>query len=924
MSNYTTGRDGFSRDLPARPAAHRARSRSPPQGRIRRDELPIPRTRVDRDAPPQILARKKPIDSSTPAYAHASTSALASSSTYDRNAASDRPDVTASRRSSTAAEHLRDDMLLRLSASHAERSLFEQMEDKRFAISEDRKELAEQLKKIKTLQDYRSKAGANDSKVVAKLTEHQQAHSRLDQKIRSDTDELYRMQLWWQLDLFPILLEEHLKAYREDERKRYDKLKDDIADMHAHNRGEAKHLLEVEKQMRSASGMIHKCQSDSDRVKNELATLNKDVTHLRTELLDARNRLSDSRSLTKGLRDDLNKDVVQITEHSSRIRRIEDKVDGIQAKLGKVAGVARTTTGSPALTNAPAPPSPGAQVSRPLPISPVQGSRPCPRPAEATATPEPASTTTAASASAATDESSAKTAEAPPNSEAGSEAVTRSQFRKWDRDFKKDLELRLDEIKDLAIAEATAENQACMEDRLRKLARRWREKAARGETGPTDQAEGSSASAPAGLGVDSSGDAAARSATGPMPMDVDSTESQPRPSDDTAAKDITLTALATGTLTRDARPSSSIRSLADANGVEAAPSLNAEAQSASSQTSAAEASTVLNVVSAANGDLTPAAASTASPQLATVSAEEGDRRTVAVPAEVLKSVRILLKEHEAQIAAIKQEVDDFRSSEAKRLDSLLTSPVVVKRLLASLKQNGLDMPAEVVSAIKPLLQSTLSALRDELAPALEPQRSLADKVQTLEDARSELKTLVDNKADWLQKQIEALDDQCSLQGALLVKLAEHANPRKPPPPSTTPTPTTGGTQEAEHARSSMPRSALPQQPAPHAQQSVLQPTSQPRAQLQHHEAQYQGGQHQPQQPANLRSHAVRSPSALNVSATALSPHVQYPVPGIADQLRQAQAQPQQLLHHQHLQQARPQEPYAASAPSYPYHDPNLR
>ncbi|KAJ1017850.1 hypothetical protein NDA16_005166 [Ustilago loliicola] len=928
MNPYASGRDGFSRDGPSRPPAHRRRSQSPPPTRLHRDH----------DGPAKTLPRKPttafnstslgPADT----YIHGHASASSSTSTYDGSATYVRPPTLerskpiVPRRSSNAVDP-RSEVVHRLTGAKPERTLFEQIESKRWAMSEDRKDLSDLLKKIKSLEDYLAKSGNKDTKNIERLTSHKQQQQRLEQKIKVETDELYRMTIEWQYDLtvhfFPALLaaatvpieaniddlRSKIKADREDEQKRYDS---------------------VETKSRMALGEVNRLKSDINKITQDVSGAIRDGDRLRQDYTE----------FSKQLRKDVDKDVKQINDNRQRLNQIERNLASLQARGGganpSLAQQATVATFVRANSNVPS--SPGsAQISRPRATSPPQDprTRPAPRPQVTDAASTSATASTSASA-AAKHEPSAENATTAPKPATGSEPVTRAQFRKWARDFHLDLELQLEELKDIAVGEATFENQARMEDRIRALARRWKEKATNGEDlSGRPAAEGSGATATNAViaSIDNlaavTPQSTADTTTQPTPMDIETNATQERPTNtSTGPNGVQPTQGATASTSKHG-PTSPASSEADFDVVEVTTPPNATSQNGTAATSTSAASnTSANADPKTNADATSAtqqASSTpADPNAAAV-------KTVKMPAEILRNIREALKQHESQIVAVKREFETLRTSENRSLDHLLNAPDKLKQLSDALKANGLDIPAESIGALATQLEAVISAMRADIVAIRNSQQNLDDRVTTLETWQAEFIQQVNGQQQWLQKQLETLDDQSSLQGALLVKLAEHANPRrKSAAPATS---VIGAIQAAAATNTRSPNVA-------HAVPPLQQPAqiqAQPMPQLQQ--------QPLPPHPHQAQQHTGNSPNLMmraaqpqqqqrpgDVAPAAMSAHMHQLLQQRPQQPPQIQPPMQQIVHHQMQQPQQQQQqqhpaynmPQAQALGQYHYQDPNQR
>lgn len=836
MDSFVAARDRASRWGEQSDRSERGRSKSPPQNRIHPEREYIHRDRDrDREAPPVILNRKQTYipqactSASINNHSLASTSASSSSSGWDRNPPSssrhvlpERPEAAAARRSSAVLEP-RADTINRLYSLPAERGLFDQMELKRHLIAEDRRELKALISRIASAQAHLNKAATKDPRSIAKLTEEQSKQATLEQKIKSNTDDLYRMQCEWQLAVVEQITSPQLNNALPPLERKVAELRADIQDFRADSRTDRERTDEIETRSRQNAGQVNKFQSD-------ILKLKADFTALRRSYEDDHIKI----------RKDVDKDVRQIHEHGNRIKRVEKDLASLQTKLAHPSVAQQVAAGTSSRSTSVAPSDSG---SRQLATSPVRDSRNGPA--------QPASTeAAAASAQASTSDPATQTAQASTSKTSVSDAVTRAQFRKWANDFRQDLELQLDEIRELAVQEATAENQSCMDERLRLLARRWKEKAEKGEdlSGPAPQPEQNVTSTNAAASS-SSTTAKEAVASEPTPMDVETDETENRSSAVNAEVIAPPNGVVAGASANEApQPSLPAPAQPSPHVIDVSPPTPGTDSAA---TPAATAVVDKPSDAALGADATAAGhsasmlqaafeASTASAQRATPSAKsdspEGGaakKEAVSMPVEALKAIRVMLKHHEKQvkeqneqIAAINQKVATLQSLESKVADDRLTTPAQLHVLIAALKENGFQTAADAAAAAA-VSQQNQQAITEGLSE-MTAMRSLIQildgKVKTLEQARVDVMALIQQRTDWLQRQLETLDDQSSLQGALLVKLSEHANPRKPPP---APTPTTPQVATAQ-ARSPNLNSALPQQ---HHQQQQQQRQPQPQPQL---------------------------------------------------------------------------------------------
>ena len=897
MSPPSGPRDGYGHDLPPRPShSHsRARSRSPPPPR---PYPPPARVSRDHDAAPKLLQKKSVTASNSiplnPAGSHShSYAAPAPSASVASSSSSIHDRVPPPARSSDSFAEAPAELLARLKASQPERSLFDQIELKRYDITEDRRDLFEQRKKLKTLQDYVNKTANKDPKTIAKLTEQQQAVLALEQKINAAMDALYVLHIQWQLALTNHIVTAAVSPVD----SKYD---------------------ELDKRYRSAHGEVtkiridvHKAKNDMDKLGEHVAKLKQDVVTVKADAsLDAKrvDRISKELSDTsKDLRKDLNQDVVQITDNQRRIKRLERDLDAIHAKLPKSSSSSSSSNAvsqrtivvspAPAATTSTAPASPRSAWDRSDP--PVTD--PHPRPALPPASADIASASKTASNIAATSEPATKSGQtAPETSAPGSKPVTQAQFRKWDRDLKQDLELRFDEVLDRAVQEATAENHACMEERLQALARKWKYRVTKGGDTSIQQP-------PAGT-------------AGPAPMELDAVETQNLTAGTAASTQLAQDAQTAGAVPSHAGPSSPARSAADSDIIEIVTPPNGASQNGKGSTStpaepgASEPGASAGGAAAGDGTSSSAAQPTSTTASApseaqptkSPSAEGGTAKAkmVSIPAQVLHGIRIALKDNGQQIDTIKREVAELHSAEGelfeklfeklldklyiRLFDKLLTSQDLLERLYAALtERTGLGGQHEAFRQAGQQLQTQVVKLQTEMETLRRLQQVTGVEVQSNKEWRQEFSVYAKQRLDELAKQHEALDDQTSLQGALLVKLSEHANPRRAP----------SAQQAVSDGRVQSPavRSPLVQQAQAQAQQ----------LQRPHHLP----PQPQPQQLVSPMS----APRPSLDAAVGISPH----------QLQQQQQQMQQLQQHyqQVVQHPNPGYNTAPSAP-YPYQDPN--
>ncbi|SPO30586.1 uncharacterized protein UTRI_05203 [Ustilago trichophora] len=899
MSSYGSSRDGYGRDrdrdLPRHPSDPRARSRSPPSrpraaAPFDRDYHSSAQPR-DNDLTPKLLPRKPAIASNsipvntTGGHSHAFASTSASSSTLDRNGPSTRfslperpePSTSAPHKPSFAAEPPTDLLLTRLIASQSERNLFDQIEDLRFTVTELRRDHGEQRKKLKTFQNYVDKTANKDPKAIAKLNEQQQSVLALEQQISRELDALYTLQVQWEVAVSnqaisaataPLEsrideLRKEVRAWRGEVRQEIKSSRDDLRkEIKAEAADENKRLDEIDKHHRMNSGQVNRMQSDIVKIKQQLQTHTKDVQHLRQ---------------------DLDKDAFQITDNHNRLNALERASASSQPRPS-TSTIARSAAPSTAQSISAAATSGWSRSA-----SPVQDPRI--RPASRPTIADAAATSGAASTSVTAQASSAHSTHPEPTAAPTSKPVTQAQFRKWDRDLKQDLELRFDEIKELAVQEATDANQSCIESRLRMLARKWKEKVTNGQDASEQRAQVEASVAAAIYNAGASSSNVPASGIESTPMDIDAA----------ADVDKAQSAHTASASTNHADPSSITRSRPDCDAIEIVSPTNGASQT---------------------GMHTPPVA-----KLTTAEPDAVKAVVIAALAEALRGIRATLKEHDTNIAGVKQELDHLLSMDGKASDKLfhalysklhneffdkllehfLSSTDHLKRLFAALRdKSGLAEYFDTISAAVRKLHSDYATMHTEMVGL----RDLGARVRSSDESRLEFTASVTDKLESLQGQLNAMDDQSSLQGALIVKLCEHANPRRSAPAATT----TGGSR----VQSPVVRSPLVQQA--HAQQQAHRPQQQHQHQHQHHH------QHQHQQQQQLLSPAValRPPSTLDVAAASPSPNSQQR--GLAHQ--PPQALPQQLQQQmQQFQQAAQQQQqqlsgYAAPRAPYPYQDPN--
>ncbi|GAC93208.1 dynactin [Pseudozyma hubeiensis SY62] len=871
---------------------------------------------MDHDAPAKSLQRKPGasanLTSGNPTSGYPLNYASTSATTLDRNAPtsraqlSDRSDSSAAaRRNSSALTESAADLVTRLYASAPERQLFDQISLKSFAIFEDRRTLEDQHKKLKSVQDWLNKAGSNDQKNLARLTEQQQTVARLQQKINSDSDDLYRMQVRWQVDLnaqiMPSLLasltapleaklqdlSQEVRIEREKDRKRHD---------------------ELDQQARTVSGQVNRLHSDCSRIKSDVSALTKDKDRLHNEITDTR----------KELRKDVDKDVKQISDHCARIKRLEQKVDAFVENAPRPSVAQRTSTAS-ASARAPSttPSSPGAaSMARPRVTSPAHDSRHRPALQSASAAKDVAASTAIVNGTSAQDDSYAAERSA---SASGSRPVTQAQFRKWVANNEQDLALRLDEIKDIAVQDATAENQACMEQRLRALARAWKKKALKRDDPTEDQDQAAShADTRESTAAAARTTAAVEGATSMEVEIVVPPEQQPINSDARRAG------------TNGASPSTNLQPDATVVVDVSTPDATSQASPVAASTSDQAKISTDSDASAARPGSAPATTQSASSgltqptNLQQSSAEKGkDTKTqiVTMPAAIVKDIRLSLEDCQSRLATVEQVIDSLRSIESEWVARLIESPDKLQQLLTALKDNGLGNVAENARIALVRLGSEVVTIQSGMEIIRSAEDESKARISAVEERGQQIIDIVNEKVNYLQRQFEALDDQAALQGALLVRLCEHANPRKSQPRAITATSGTSS-QAVRTTQSPVVQSPLVQH-AQHVQPSVLRQDHQPQPQT--HLA---AGQHQ---QSTLSGAMMRPRACLDQVATALSAHM-HPTAYAQEHaqptlLNSAQAQAYQQAQQQAQQQQQQQQQHSSfTVPgvAYPYPNPNQR
>ncbi|SJX64734.1 uncharacterized protein SRS1_15551 [Sporisorium reilianum f. sp. reilianum] len=883
MNPYSSGaRDNY------RSADPRGRSRSPPPSR-NYQEREAPRARIvrDHDAPSKSLPRKPvtstnalPVNASG-SFSHNYPSTSASATTLDRNASTSRAEPSASRRTSGAAAAAAvgngapADLAELLYASRPDFQLFEQLQTKNWTIIQDRLELERQQQKLEGIKRYVETRGADDARSPAMLADQHQKIANQEQKIRSGTQEFWRMQVVLNVQMMTALMaspfaqlesklqavSQEAKAERENDRKAHE---------------------DLQKSAYTHFGQINRFQSDISKSKGDLSALNKDVDRLRSECKD--------------MRKDLDADVVKITDNRERVKRLETDVAALQDKA------ARSFAG----------PSSAAIASA---ASPVQDprQRPAPQPSAASASASSAAAPSAAATSQSTTQNPAAAAAAappPPTASASapaSEPVTRAQFRKWVRDHDQDLEVRFEEVVELAVQEATAENRACMDQRIRALARNWKSRVLQGEDASTDQDQ---AASNADIGDPPSG-AAAAATDGDVPMDVETEQQQQQQQQQQQSQAPPAAAITNGvqpTQANVAPPSTSTQSQpasASATAVSAPTATSSASDAPKDDTPSIAPATMSEASSAAK----PAVTSPATPpvdgagQPRVVKQNGTDKQFAVIPVEALAAIRTTLKEHETQLAAVQQKLDALASLESESFAKLLESPEKIKQLLEALRRNGLSDVATDVGDALAQLRSDLDGIRTELG-AVRASHQAQQQVQ--EEFRPQMIALLNEKVEGLQRQYEMLDDQSSLQGALLVKLVEHANPRRSPP-----SPANSVSGGAAQASPGVQSPAVRSPPIQNAQRAQAAPVAQP------------GAPH----VSTLPNTMMRPASGVDAAATALSAHVQPQVYVTPQQAVHSVQAYQQAQHPQAQAQVHPQQHAAYAVPRgapYAYQDPNQR
>ncbi len=242
----------------------------------------------------------------------------------------------------------------------------------------------------------------------------------------------------------------------------------------------------------------------------------------------------------KDLRNDLDKDVAQISDNRKRIRVLEETVGERQSKGPKSGSSQQGAVAPSARAISTAPSSPGvASTAKVHTDATVQDPRLRPAPQPSSTSHASVSTPTSAS-----DNHCATTtnhAEASTRGQSLENYVTRSMLAHFSRNFEKDLELRLDEIKDLAVQEATAERFAVTEEQLRQLVRKWKQRAEIGGLELSDQARENSQGPATNTAGASSAQAAALE---PTPMDVEPAQPSTHQSDNNTAMEAAQAGLA--------------------------------------------------------------------------------------------------------------------------------------------------------------------------------------------------------------------------------------------------------------------------------------------------------------------------------------------------------------------------------------------
>lgn len=743
-----------------------------------RDKLAARNDPIDYDAPSTsgTAASNAFASNVSPSSSHnlASTSA----STLDRVASSsrnpliDRLEPTTARTSTSTSIESPSDLVARLYASDPERQLFDQIEIKSFAISEDRRNLEEELSKLKSVAEWLNDAGPNDPRNIARLAEQQQVVTRLEQKIKSNSADLYRMQLQWRVDVDARIIPALLAAATAPFEAKLQDLK--------HERGkDRKRQEELDHHARTFFGQSSRFQSDLNKIRSDLSALTRGNNRLHHEITDTR----------KELRKDVDKDVGQINDNRQRIKALEKKVAALQEKLDhpNVAQFSSSASAPAPTVSANPPVSKPAMASlvAPLPTSSALDSRVLPaEPAQPAAPAAVAAQPSAASANGTAPTQDSVLPRPPSPSKATalnseSKAVTQAQFRKWVANHEQDLEWRLDEIKDLAIQEATQENQACMDQRLRALARKWKSKALLRE----HATEAASSPKPGNPSNE-----ATAPADGAAPMDIDTEQQQNQASDAAIAPNAKQSANTTVAPTNPngANPPVGLQSNSAAGEATSTSQASAAAASSTSKESKRSSGTVL----AAPSDSAPAANQVASssstlqppgPPLLPPGQKENDSKasTAAISAAILKNMQNSLNKVHTQLTTLQKDTEVLRQFEREWLSRLLESPDKFEQLLTALKAKGLGHEADHVRAAVSHLGTQIVTIAESVVSLRTFEEESRKQIKALEEGRRQIMDTINKKIEWMQKQYEALDDQAALQGALLVKLSEHANPRQP-------------------------------------------------------------------------------------------------------------------------------------------------
>lgn len=132
-----------------------------------------------------------------------------------------------------------------------------------------------------------------------------------------------------------------------------------------------------------------------------------------------------------------------------------------------------------------------------------------------------------------------------------------------------------------------------------------------------------------------------------------------------------------------------------------------------------------------------------------------------------------------QLTTLQKDTEVLRQFEREWLSRLLESPDKFEQLLTALKAKGLGHEADHVRAAVSHLGTQIVTIAESVVSLRTFEEESRKQIKALEEGRRQIMDTINKKIEWMQKQYEALDDQAALQGALLVKLSEHANPRQP-------------------------------------------------------------------------------------------------------------------------------------------------